>query len=76
MTTATATAPATAATVWVYAHDSGQRYNWAFSPEAVERDRDQWFEDAKRYNNMPLECIGKIQVVDLKEINDGDCYVG
>jgi hypothetical protein len=75
MTTATATATATA-TVWVYAHDSGQRYNWAFSPEAVERDRDQWFEDAKRYNNMPMECIGKIEIVNLSDIDETDFYVG
>jgi len=66
----------TATPIAVYAHDSGQQFRWAFSLESVTRDQDQWFETAKKYNAFPLECIGKIQVVDLSKIDETDFYVG
>ena len=60
----------------VYAHDSGQRYNWAYSLECVRLDRDRWIEEVKRFNHMPIECIGMIELVDLSEIDESDVYVG
>ena len=62
--------------VMIFAHDSGQRYNWGFSREAVALDRDKWFQTAKSLNSFPIECIGAITIVDLKLICDSDCYVG
>ena len=72
----TSTAATVTASIKVYAHDSGQRYNWAFSPESVIQDQNRWFDTAKKYNAFPLECIGKIQVVDLSKIDETDFYVG
>jgi hypothetical protein len=60
----------------VYAHHSGQRYNWGFSPETVQIDRLNWIETANRLNNMPMECIGKIEIVNLNDIDETDFYVG
>lgn len=62
--------------VQVWAHDSGQRHNWAFSRIAVERDRSAWFDTIDRYNNMPRECVGDVIKVDLSLIDDNDVYVG
>lgn len=62
--------------VKVYAHDSGQRYNWAYSLECVRLDREEWVKTVHSLNNMPLECIGKIELVDLSEIDESDVYVG
>lgn len=63
-------------TIKVYAHDSGQRFNWGYSRDVVELDRLKWIETAQRFNNMPMQCIGNIKVVDLSEIDHTDVYVG
>ena len=60
----------------VYAHNSGQRYNWGFSPESVNLDRLKWIETVNSLSNMPMECIGKIEIVNLSEIEETDVYVG
>ena len=60
----------------VYAHHSGQKYNWGFSPETVNLDRLRWIEDVKGLNHMPMECIGKIEIVNLSDIDETDFYVG
>ena len=62
--------------VKVYAHDSGQKYNWGFSPETVNLDRLRWIEEVDRFNHMPMECIGKIEIVNLSDIDETDFYVG
>jgi len=62
--------------IQVYTHDSGQRFNWAFSRAAVELDRAQWIETVNSLNNMPMECIGGIKIVNLSEIDETDVYVG
>ena len=65
-----------AADVGVWVHDSGQRYNWAFSREAAIIDRQRWIDDALYLNHMPLECIGRLTRVNLSEIDATDIYVG
>lgn len=62
--------------VKVYAHNSGQRYNWGYSLESVELNRNLWIETVNRLNHMPIECIGKIEIVNLSEIDETDVYVG
>lgn len=70
------TASTNTAKVQVYVHDSGQKYNWAFSLSAVAADRQRWIEDALQYNNMPLAAIGRVMCVSLDEIDATDIYVG
>lgn len=62
--------------VKVYAHDSGQRYNWAFSREAVTVDRNRWIDTIDRLGNMPYECVGQIKEIDLSLIDENDQYCG
>ena len=69
--TTTITAP-----VLVWAHDSGQRYNWAYSQEAAAADRQQWLDTATSLNNMPHCCIGKLQQIPLHHLGERDVYVG
>lgn len=64
------------AVVTVYAHDSGQRFNWAYSREAVVNDRQQWLDLIAEYNHMPRECVGPVIECLLRDIGEEDEYVG
>ena len=59
----------------VFAHSSGQRLHWAFSPEPVSLNRERWVEDAKR-GYFPLQCVSTVDEYPLSEIDEGDNYVG
>jgi len=60
----------------VFAHSSGQRLNWGFSPEPVSLNRERWIEDAKRRGYFPIECVGTIDEYPLSEVSEEDIYVG
>lgn len=70
------TTTTTSATVLVWAHDSGQRYNWAYSKEAAEASRQDWLDTANALNHMPLACIGTLRQIPLTNISERDVYVG
>ena len=63
-------------TIKVFAHDSGQRLNWAYARELVELDRAQWLEEIARYNHMPLQCVGAVIEVELSLVDRDDVYLG
>lgn len=62
--------------ITVFAHDSGQRFNWAYSKEAVEDDRKRWLAEVAKWNNMPPECVGPVVEIPLDAVDDFDVYVG
>jgi hypothetical protein len=62
--------------VRVYAHHSGGRWHWAYSPEATHRSYQEWMRDAHR-GCFPTECVGTIDLIPIEYIDrEDDEYVG